>query len=270
MWLSKENFPILENIKNNRLIKPLTLDGYYNPNVHFVFPDDIYDDEMLDTFHQEFNNGFKIHYITKSIEDLLKGNSFDKARTLIDQLPDCCGLILHRDFLLTDLFPDFEKLEGAIEDIWYCVKSFDEYADGDPDLLGKKAIYIYFNHHLFQSTHELLSLRGQIMIVDEPIQKFVVNFLLFYHFTEPTIKEVMGGTSTKKLILKDDRIINDSPNSIEIIDENFFKTIIRTDGFGVNGHFRLQPVGKNKTNRKLIYIEPFQKNGYTRIAKSLS
>ena len=52
------------------------------------------------------------------------------------------------------------------------------------------------------------------------------------------------------------------------IDCSWFREIVRREGFMVRGHFRLQPYKKNgEWTKKLIYIEPFQKHGYTRRAK---
>jgi hypothetical protein len=54
------------------------------------------------------------------------------------------------------------------------------------------------------------------------------------------------------------------------LDSTWFTTIVRSEGFKVGGHFRMQPFGKNLSDRKLIWISPFDKNGYTRKAKILS
>lgn len=45
-----------------------------------------------------------------------------------------------------------------------------------------------------------------------------------------------------------------------------WKQRISTDGFPVSGHFRLQPVGEGRQERKLIWIESYAKEGYNRRA----
>jgi hypothetical protein len=67
-----------------------------------------------------------------------------------------------------------------------------------------------------------------------------------------------------------EKYINDTEYPIEILDSTWFTTIIRSEGFGVEGHFRMQPYGPGLTLRKLIWIAPFEKEGYTRTAKILS
>lgn len=64
------------------------------------------------------------------------------------------------------------------------------------------------------------------------------------------------------------KIANMTENTVYVVDSSWNKIIIRTDGFGVRGHFRLQPCGANMTDRKLIWIDAFEKHGYTRQPKA--
>jgi len=57
---------------------------------------------------------------------------------------------------------------------------------------------------------------------------------------------------------------------ITIVDSTWYTTLVKSDSFKVRGHFRLQPFGSTKAQRKLIWINEFMKNGYTREAKKLS
>jgi hypothetical protein len=54
---------------------------------------------------------------------------------------------------------------------------------------------------------------------------------------------------------------------IDYLDCSWYTTIIRNEGFNVRGHFRLQPCGKGKQDKKLIYIHEFRKHGYIRRAR---
>jgi hypothetical protein len=58
------------------------------------------------------------------------------------------------------------------------------------------------------------------------------------------------------------------------MDATWFTTFIRSEEFAVGantgGFFRLQPCGKDLKDRKLIWVLPFTKHGYTRKAKVLS
>jgi hypothetical protein len=62
---------------------------------------------------------------------------------------------------------------------------------------------------------------------------------------------------------------NKTNHDITVIDSTWFTTLIKSDAFKVRGHFRLQPCGEGMKDRKLIWINEFQKEGYTREAKKL-
>lgn len=67
-----------------------------------------------------------------------------------------------------------------------------------------------------------------------------------------------------------EKYVNETNYKVEILDSTYFTTISRTEGFGVNGHFRFQPWGPNMSQRKLQWIAAYEKEGYTRKAKILS
>lgn len=53
----------------------------------------------------------------------------------------------------------------------------------------------------------------------------------------------------------------------KLLNSSYLKTSIRTEGFAVSGHFRLQPCGPGRSKVKLIFISPYEKNGYIRTAE---
>jgi len=65
------------------------------------------------------------------------------------------------------------------------------------------------------------------------------------------------------------RYENKLPFPITIVDSTWYTNLIKSDAFKVRGHFRLQPFGESRKERKLIWINEFQKEGYTREAKML-
>lgn len=62
---------------------------------------------------------------------------------------------------------------------------------------------------------------------------------------------------------------NLTTNNIQIIDSKWFTTLVKSDAFKVRGHFRLQPCGEGMKDRKLIWINDFEKSGYTAPARKL-
>lgn len=73
----------------------------------------------------------------------------------------------------------------------------------------------------------------------------------------------------KKKKVKNIRYFNQTDIKVTHLDCTWFTTLIRTDGFKVSGHFRLQPCGDGMKDRKLIWINDFEKHGYTRRAQIL-
>lgn len=96
-----------------------------------------------------------------------------------------------------------------------------------------------------------------------------VKFLKMIIFTEYSdIKEeILLKPNHKHGTRKQGKYLNESDKNFTIVDSTWNKVIVRSDGFGVSGHFRLQPFGANREDRKLIYISEYLKNGYVRGAK---
>jgi hypothetical protein len=89
----------------------------------------------------------------------------------------------------------------------------------------------------------------------------------FLKYAELETKVVNAG---KKILHNGEKVKNDTEQKVEILDSTYFTTISRTEGFGVSGHFRLQPYGPGLCERRLQWIPEFQKHGYTRKAKILT
>jgi hypothetical protein len=95
----------------------------------------------------------------------------------------------------------------------------------------------------------------------------IYRLLCFFYLAENEMIIVEPGR--KYGTKKQGKLINtfqDIP--VTIVNSTWNITSIRTEGFAVSGHFRLQPCGPGLTETKLILIEPFEKNGYMRKAKN--
>lgn len=111
-----------------------------------------------------------------------------------------------------------------------------------------------------------------------PAAYFSAIPILFHLFKRYAEVETIDAKPFKKVEIpseddpeKKDTLLVDSDLPIKYTDCSWFRTIVRKEGFMVRGHFRLQPC-KNQDgewDHKLIYIEPYQKHGYTRTAKKV-
>lgn len=95
--------------------------------------------------------------------------------------------------------------------------------------------------------------------------KHIYKLFCFFFLSENTEIIINAGRShgTRKQI---NNLSNDLNLPVTIVNSNWNITSIRTDGFNVSGHFRLQPCGLQFSETKMIFIEPFKKHGYIRKA----
>ena len=106
-------------------------------------------------------------------------------------------------------------------------------------------------------------------------QNTLLFVLLIYLFKKYADVEIVDAKPFKKVPIqtddKKDTLLVDSTLPVKYLDCSWFRTIIRKEGFMVRGHFRLQKYKNEKRewDYKLIYIEPYQKHGYTRTAKKV-
>jgi hypothetical protein len=95
----------------------------------------------------------------------------------------------------------------------------------------------------------------------------IIGLILFTRFCEVETKMVAPG---KKVIHGTDKYFNETELDVEILDSTWFTNIVRTEGFMVGaetmGFFRWQAVGPGRAERKLIWVAPFEKKGYSRKA----
>jgi hypothetical protein len=110
--------------------------------------------------------------------------------------------------------------------------------------------------------------------IDDLFRDFVAQLLytciitaIFKKHADIELKEVSGMSKKKD---KHGVYINDTNLKITYLDSKWFTTIVKSDGFTVSGHFRLQPCKEEGCwTKKLIYINEFQKSGYTAPARKL-
>lgn len=95
---------------------------------------------------------------------------------------------------------------------------------------------------------------------------FLVTFICFIKHVELQTKIIPAKRKDTHIGVK---YVNETNNNIEVLDSTWFTNIVRSEGFAVRGHFRFQAMGKNHSERKLIWIADFEKEGYERKAKKL-
>jgi hypothetical protein len=97
-----------------------------------------------------------------------------------------------------------------------------------------------------------------------------IKLILFANYCEVETKIIKPG---KRDYFKNEKYVNESPLAIEILDSTWFTTLVRSEGFSVGaetgGFFRWQRFGPGLSQKKIIWVAPFEKKGYTRRAGKL-
>lgn len=135
--------------------------------------------------------------------------------------------------------------------------------DTDNDEMCKSGMTFFFINRLDNSHAEHCHHKDV-----KTIYEFVYKLLCFVFLSENEYEEIPAGASrgTKKT----EKIKNDFPVPLIVINSKWNVTSVRTEGFNVSGHFALRRCGVGRTASKMVYIQPFRKHGYTRTAKQLN
>lgn len=207
-----------------------------------------------------------MYYYTKSISEKIRNREYkflDSMKPYFDSKVDISGngtILLDDDMtILYNIYYDVNDNDKlTIETAFLKRHVFLMYAVSKL-LHGSELVINYYNtdpkigevfSDISQSLPVELALSHHIFRKFAPVEEYIVN-----------------KKSNRNLRINFTKYTNTSKESVKIIDSRWFRDIIKTDGFGVSGHFRLQPCGKNKTDRKLIWVNEYKKNGYTLIHK---
>jgi hypothetical protein len=97
-------------------------------------------------------------------------------------------------------------------------------------------------------------------------EEFIYKLMCFFYLTEN--EEILLKSGHKIGTKKSGKIINKLPFDVTIVNNNWNITSIRNEGFQVSGHFAIRWSGEGRSIPKIVFIEPFEKKGYVRKAKS--
>ena len=114
----------------------------------------------------------------------------------------------------------------------------------------QKSIDYWISKDCKELVHELL---GRLFLI--------LNFIRYAKIED---KLLVAGS---KIFYNSTKYVNNSMSNIITVDSSWFTTIVKSNSFKVRGHFRLQPY---KDRVELIWIDEFEKTGYTRKAKKLT
>jgi hypothetical protein len=103
-------------------------------------------------------------------------------------------------------------------------------------------------------------------------ESFIIAFVLFKKYCDIETKIV--SPQNRRTKVAGNKYVNETDKRITILDSTWFTTIVRSGAFMVGdetgGFLRWQRYGPGKSLKKLIWVLPFEKEGYTRTAKVLN
>lgn len=205
--------------------------------------------------------GMRSYLIAESVSEYLFDNNerlLPKMWGFLTELPKTYGCILWRDwtFFFNKFNSLYENQEAAVIQWLICSSPNGEQMTCELGSLLKKKDEEYVRTYSLDENSTASSKVGFTLSI---------LFLPFLEFAECETKIV--NLENRRAKLNGEKFISDIDSDIEIVDSNWFTTLIRSEGFKVNGHFRLQPYGTGRLKRKMIWISDFEKQGYTKRSK---
>lgn len=236
-------------------------------------------DEFADTLQGAFAEGWladavrNIYYPSHAFDAALEKSHkvFDemirKPSNLIEVHEDCCFITGQRRKVKTFILFSHTHEDGRNQ--YYLIESVD----------GIMTFFCVYSikadretlraHFIWRPEHEHSCFDG-VSDVDAVWWRLemVYGYLVFKKYSDVELEVVCREKTLRKSGILHEKVNNFMGINVTLLDSRWFTTICRNEGFAVRGHFRLQPCKQGgEWTRKLIYINPYTKNGYHRQAK---
>jgi len=217
--------------------------------------------EMMGTYQMITPKDNKSFYITDSVIknlDLLKVKRNTEGQydyTIFSNLkPQKCTFITPDNRLVRMLIPDGESSFQMLFD----------YIRYVPD--KQKKYYGHMNNCMFYVNRMTGEQCSHFTHPDvKEVENLLYRLLCFIYLSDT--EEIILKPGEKMGTKKSGKLINEIKQPLIIVTSKWNITSIRTEGFKVSGHFRLQPFGKGRNQVRVQWIDPFDKEGYVRGAK---
>jgi hypothetical protein len=263
MRINYKNWPMLKYLENFDKVAELNENkdwfNQYDKSKAIFFSRQFFSGDIFiirKTFEKDAKRN-RVKLWNLFIQELWGNNSHDvnfnhRGIMLFDKVIVYYNLSLNPKILTVDVF----NPSGAFYGHAHCLDSNEE-----NDLIVHTTVNPYFNK--IKESDEFLEFLPSLL-------QHVIIFMLFKQFSNVETKHLCPNEKyvNKKLGHKD---LNETDLSITILDSTWYTNLIRSEGFKVSGHPRLQPCKiDGEWTYKLIWINEFMKHGYTRTAKKLT
>jgi len=257
MKISYNNYPAIKYLKNGSLT-----------GIQF-FEDDL---EALKLIYSNFKQSFKENssFFLSEI-NVIQESFAEEAYKSYSKLYNIYFDMMDEDYDFT--FYGTYILKDAVHMIKHETKRGNPYLIAEYFIFNKMGIPMVFmslkeNKYTYWMS-KLMKIRK------DEVKKFIDNqfflitiFKMFKSFASVEIKLLKPKQKLKEISCK---YMNETDFEVTFLDSKWFTTLVKSSGFTVHGHFRLQPKKKDGVwTKEIIWIDEFQKTGYTAPAKIIS
>lgn len=217
-------------------------------------------------YHKDFNTNVNI----------ISNTFVDAANKAMPKLMDLYGDIMKNDLSDFEIRGTF-VIGEFVNMISYSTKKGSEDNEISFFVFDKKGVPLLFyndsaKHEIHQNgwLSKALSEGDTEEIIRQKIYKrlmMVIIVSMFKTYAEVETKIIPPNSKVKGI---DCKYVNDTKLKLTYLDSKWFTNLVKSDGFNVRGHFRLQPKKKDGVwTKELIWINEFIKTGYTAPARIL-
>ena len=211
--------------------------------------------------HTDFN----VYYVSRSFGAAM-AKCYDKLRPLMDEENALQGVFEDSVFINGDFTFVFMRLtEGNYRFMYFDHGYLAHFSDFSIDESEGTTLRKFKD----METVTCIDCDGYEDIWTPDLILYQQSFILFFKKYGNVDLEIIPAKQTvKKPKLLFGKVNNFMGIDVRVLDSRWFTTICRDEGFLVSGHFRLQPCKdeNGEWTRKLIYINPYAKHGYHRLA----
>lgn len=271
MKFSYRSHPVIEKAENLKLGKI----GFYEcdvcPELHSLIQTKF--KSMWSYIAGGLTNDIK--YITEPFWSAFKEakSNLAKLDSLIDSIEDSNGIIIHGDTAVAYLFKHDQSktvtecvcfrfkgnaLVEYYQKNWYNDDFLNTLSDKDRNTSDD---FVWFSNSLVKDGDSWS--REDIQREWDSSHGELLLFLAFLKYVEVQTKYLPPKSRLKDINCK---YVNETSSHVKVLDSTYFTNLVKSDGFKVRGHFRFQACGPDLKHRKLIWINDFEKHGYTRKA----
>jgi len=264
MKISHRSHPIIEKLHNGSL---------------GVIPIRTEDKEFFDSYMKDFVHYWKLHnkdfsseinVITKPFAEAAQKAKSKLSNLYLDIINNSKidfsikGCYIHEDLVY---MVNYESI-GGTNDGEIVIYMFNRWGNPIGMYINSTKKNIHFGWVSMQL--EIACESNTDKVIDWILLQFreVIVFSMFKSYAQVETKILLPNSKTKGILCK---YVNQTKLKLTYLDSKWFTNLVKSDGFNVRGHFRLQPMKKNgEWTKELIWIAEFEKTGYTAPARKIA